>query len=185
MHRYPSGKRTFVLFSLSRQHIQDLIALLIAAAAVSQKINTCNIHRNTIVWFNKHWGGRKRKREKIGRPIPTAHIITVYYVLWWPNDPWLYILSHNACHVSRRLQIPPVVTVGGGGGGGGGETDVCATVNNVSRWEPGICHVHFISIHNSLADVGLYRFPGICKESAEIATSLWSSFSPSHFCLFI
>lgn len=61
---------------------------------------------------------------------------------------------------------------------GAGETDVCTTVNNVSRWEPGTRHVHFISIHNSLADVGLYRFPGICKKSAEIVTSLWSSIPP-------
>lgn len=61
------------------------------------------------------------------------------------------------------------------------KADVCATVNNVSRWEPGPRHVHFISIHNSLADVGLYRFPGICKESAEIATSLWSCFYPPLF----
>lgn len=33
--------------------------------------------------------------------------------------------------------------------------------------------MHFISIHNSLPDVGLYWFPGICKGSVEIATSLW------------
>lgn len=33
--------------------------------------------------------------------------------------------------------------------------------------------MHSISIHNSSPDVGLYWFPGICKDSVEIATSLW------------
>lgn len=33
--------------------------------------------------------------------------------------------------------------------------------------------MHPISIHNSLADVGLYWFAGICKDSVEIATSPW------------
>lgn len=33
--------------------------------------------------------------------------------------------------------------------------------------------MHFISIHNSLPDVGLYWIPGICRDSKEIATSLW------------
>lgn len=74
----------------------------------------------------------------------------------------------------------------GSGWMGEGEADVCATVNNVSRWEPGHRHVYFISILNSLADAGLYRFPGICKKSAEIATSLWSCFFfPPLFIYFI
>lgn len=33
--------------------------------------------------------------------------------------------------------------------------------------------MHFISIHNSLPDAGLYWFPGICKDSVEIAASPW------------
>lgn len=180
-HRYPSGECVSLLFSPSWRLIRDLIAFLIATAAVSQEINTCNIHGNTIVWFNKHWGGRESEKKQIGRPIPVAHIISVYCVLRRRNDPRLYISAHNACRVSRTSQIPPIMAVGGWVGGGEGEADACATVNNVSRWEPGPRHVHFISIHNSLADVGLYRIPGICKESAEIATSLWSCFYPPLF----
>lgn len=88
-----------------------------------------------------------------------------------------------ACHAHRKFR--PSWRWVGGWGKGEGEADVCATVNNVSRWEPGPRHVHFISIHNSSADVGLYRFPGICKESAEIATSLWSCFYPPIIYLFI
>lgn len=47
------------------------------------------------------------------------------------------------------------------------------TVNNIPPAESLAQYMHFISIHNSLPDAGLYWFPGICKDSVEIAASLW------------
>lgn len=98
-------------------HPRPYRLFLIATAAVSQEINTCNIHGNTIVWLNKHWRGRETEWKKlIGRLIPVAHIISVYCVLRRQNDPRLYISAHNACRVSRTSQIPPIMDGWGGGG---------------------------------------------------------------------
>lgn len=126
-HRYPSGECVSLLFSTSWRLIRDLIAFLIATAAVSQEINTCNIHGTQSSGLISIEGGeREKKKNRLG-DLFQWHISSQFIVFYGGgmiHGCISQLTMPAACHAHRKFR-PSWRWVGGGRVGGSGRLRDC------------------------------------------------------------